>query len=43
VSLSVAEWDVLVSAVKQGHLGPSGESAPDCGCGCDCGCCASVS
>ena len=43
VRLSVAEWDVLVSAVKQGHLGAAGESAPDCGCGCDCGCCASAS
>ncbi len=45
VRLSSAEWNVLVTAIKEGHLGSTGESALDCGCGCGCGCacCASAS
>lgn len=40
VSLSAAEWNVLVAAVRQGQLGPiATKEAPaqdDCGCGCEC-------
>ena len=43
VRLSSAEWNVLVTAIKEGHLGSAAESALDCGCGCGCACCASAS
>jgi len=46
VRLSSAEWDVLVTAVKEGRLektGASAESANGCDCGCVCECCASAS
>ncbi len=41
VRLSTAEWNVLVAAVKEGHLRSTGEANPGCGCGC--ACCASDS
>lgn len=44
VHLSTEEWNVLVTAVKEGHLGPTDEEVVaerDCGCGCEC--CASAS
>ena len=46
VSLTPVEWDVLVTAEKEGHLTPLGAriestSGHDCGCGCQC--CASAS
>lgn len=43
VRLSSAEWNVLVTAIKEGHLGSAAESALDCGCGCGCSCGASAS
>lgn len=43
VRLSNAEWNVLVTAIKEGRLGPADEGAPGCACGCVCPCCASVS
>ena len=41
VRLSSAEWNVLVGAIKEGHLGATGDGPT--GCGCDCACCASAS
>ena len=43
VRLSTAEWNVLVTAINEGHLGSTGEGATGCACGCDCACCASAS
>ena len=46
VRLSSAEWNELVTAVKEGRLemtGVSPESAIGCDCGCECECCASAS
>lgn len=40
VRLSGEEWNVLVGAVKDGHLG---SLAADSSCRCECGCCESVS
>ena len=44
VQLSPDEWEVLVTAVKEGRLDKirAGERAAACGCGCGCQCCASV-
>ncbi len=41
--LSASEWNVLVSAVKEGRLtavGTAGESPRGDSCGCGCECCA---
>lgn len=46
VALSSAEWDVLVTAIKERRFdtaGASGESTSGCYCGCGCECCASAS
>ena len=46
VRLSSAEWDVLVTAVREGRLertGASSKSATGGDCGCGCECCASAS
>lgn len=46
VRLTSAEWDVLVSAVKEGSLEMSGasvKSATGSNCGCGCECCVSAS
>lgn len=43
VRLSPAEWNFLVTAINEGHLGSTGESATGCACGCDCACCVSAS
>jgi hypothetical protein len=43
VRLSTAEWNVLVTAINEGHLGPTRESATVGACGCGCACGASAS
>lgn len=46
VRLSADEWNVLVTGIKEGSLGPVGQehsATGTCACGCECSCCESVS